>query len=78
MRAGATVGDKAEALSALCGEWRGDDPPAAWGGGFDLNPAVLIEVGAAAYTSSQLTRAILEDMDMTTIPLLVVSLPRSC
>lgn len=40
----------------------------------DLEPAILIDVGGAAYTSSQLTRAILADLDMTTIPLLVVLL----
>lgn len=35
-------------------------------------PLVLIEVGGAVYTSSQLTRAILEDFDMTSVPMMIV------
>lgn len=38
----------------------------------DQQPTVLIEVGGAAYNASQLTRAILEDLDMTSIPMLIV------
>lgn len=77
VRAGATVWDKPKVKADQARSSYGVDGSTMnlkWLGiaGTDVNPQVLIEVGGAAYTGLQLTRAILEDIDTTTIPLLVV------
>lgn len=72
VRTGATVWDQPQSMSgyALNGSTMGLSRLGVVDA--DQDPTIIIEVGGAAYSSSQLTRAILVDLDMTTIPLLVV------
>lgn len=72
VRAGATAWDKPEALSSYAVNGATMTLQRLGVVEASRDPTILIDVGGAAYTASQLTRAILEDVDMTTVPLLIV------
>lgn len=74
VRAGMAVSGQPEEMSAYA--VKDSDMVLEWlaAGDTDKDPTIHIEVGGAAYSASQLTRAILEDIDMTTVPLLTVLL----
>ncbi|MDQ0349670.1 sensor histidine kinase [Ancylobacter vacuolatus] len=72
--AGATVWDTPQAMSGYVVHGSDMTLERLVAGDSDTDPTIRIEVGGVAYTSSQLTRAILADLDMTTIPLLIVLL----
>lgn len=72
--AGAGVWDKPQAMSGYVVDGSNMALERLSTGDKEKDPTIRIEVGGAAYNSSQLTRAILEDIDMTTVPLLIVLL----